>query len=199
MNVLKYLLIFFMVSNLSAQSYEKTDVYTSIVTTVIGDLNKDSLADMVMVTQDTVAESAPYKLQVFFGLLNGDYKLMVETTKAIGVQFPNGRGWLTGNGFSGVVISKGVLTIENELLRGHFEHKFRFQNGDFELIGFSYGSSDGNGMVSSIDFNLSTGIRIETQEPYNDSDEPVTKKTAKIIIRPLPKLQDFIPFENEYY
>lgn len=33
---------------------------------VLGDLNKDNLPDKVIVTQDTLNENAPYRLQVFF-------------------------------------------------------------------------------------------------------------------------------------
>ncbi|MGF2414650.1 MAG: hypothetical protein ACQUYJ_20100, partial [Ferruginibacter sp.] len=86
----------------------------------------------------------------------------------------------------------------NQLLRGNFEHQFRFQNGNFELIGFSKVSSDGQGTITSIDFNLSTGLRIETRERY-DTDKVLSRSKKKVVIRPLPKLQEFTPLENEWY
>ena len=67
--------------------------YTQTVTTnhnfnhkvmeVEGDLNKDSLPDKAIVTQDTLNENAPYRLQVFFKEPNGKYKLIVTSTKII--------------------------------------------------------------------------------------------------------------------
>jgi len=166
---------------------------------VVGDLNKDSLPDKVIVTQDTLNQKAPYKIEVFFKEPNGKFKLIVSSTKLIEAQYPDGRdGYFTGTAFSEVTIIKGILSVNMELLRGHFEHKFRYQNGNFELIGFSEVFSDGQGVMTTTDFNLSTGIRIEKSERY-DTDKLLSLKKKKILIRPLPKLQDIIPFENQYY
>ncbi len=166
---------------------------------VAGDLNKDSLPDKVLVTQDTLNEKAPYKLEVFFKEPSGKFKLIVSSTKLIEPQFPDGRdGYFTGSAFSEVTILKGVLSVNIELLRGHFEHKFRYQNGHFELIGFSEVVSDGQGVMTTTDFNLSTGIRIEKSERY-DRNKLLSFKKKKILIRPLPKLQDITPMENELY
>ena len=166
---------------------------------VAGDLNKDNLPDKVIVTQDTLNENAPYRLQVFFKEPSGQFKLIVTSTKIIEPQYPNGRnGYRTGNGFSDVTIKNGVLSVNFELLRGHFENKFRFQNEYFELIGFSEVYSDGQGVMTTTDFNLSTGIRIEKSERY-DTDKVLSNTKKKILIRPLPKLQDVTPMENELY
>lgn len=166
---------------------------------VDGDLNKDNLADKVVITQDTVNANAPYRLEIFFKEPNGQYKLIVSSIKIIEPQYPDGRdGFRTGNGFSDVTIKKGVLSVTIQLLRGHYEHKFRFQEGNFELIGFSEVSSDGQGVMESIDFNLLTGIRIEKSERY-DTDKVISNKKKKIILRPLPKLQEVVPMENELY
>jgi hypothetical protein len=100
-------------------------------------------------------------------------------------------------GVTEVTIQNGVLSVKFELLRGHFEHKFRFQNGNFELIGFSEVYCDWQVMTTTY-FNLSTGIRIEKLEHY-DTDKILSSKKKKILIRPLPKLQDVIPMENELY
>lgn len=166
---------------------------------VIGDLNKDNLPDKVIVTQDTLNENAPYRLQVFFKEPNGEFKLIVTTTKIIEPQYPNGRNsYQTGNGFSSITIENGILSVNFKLLRGHFVHKFRFQNGNFELIGFSEAYSDGLGVMTIIDFNLSTGVRIEKSERY-DTDKVLSNTKKKIMIRPLPKLQDITPMKNRLY
>ena len=66
------------------------------------------------------------------------------------------------------------------------------------MIGFYKIYADGFSEDQTIDFNLLTGIRIEKTENYQ-TDEVIRKTKKKILIRPLPKLQDVIPFENELY
>ena len=183
------LLIFLIIFQLD--TFAQTDTsklnFDHKVMEVEGDLNKDNLVDKVVVTQDTLNENAPYRLQIFFKEPNGRSRLIVTSTKIIEPQYPDGRdGYRTGNGFSDVTIHNGVLSVNFGLLRGHFEHKFRFQNGNFELIGFSEVYSDGQGVMTTTDFNLSTGIRIEKSERY-DTDKILSSTKKKILIRPLPK------------
>ena len=182
-----------------SQSKNLKDNFTVDVTEVKGDLNKDNLIDKVVVKQDTLNENSPYQLEIYFAKPNGDFELIVSSTKIIEAQYPEGKnGYRTGNGFYNITIKKGIVSVNFELLRGHFEHKFRFQNGNFELIGFSKVYSDGQGIIATTDFNLSTGIRIEKSERY-DVEKVISNTKKKILIRPLPKLQDVKPFENELY
>lgn len=169
------------------------------ITEVEGDLNQDNLPDKVIVTQDTLSETAPYRLQIFFKQPNGDFKLIVSSTKIIKPQYPEGReGYSSEDFFSNVTIKNGILSINSDLLRGYTTHKFRFQNGNFELIGYTANYSDGRGEMTKTDFNLSTGIHITKTQRY-DRDKVLSNEKEKIWIRPLPKLQDIIAGENEYY
>ncbi|MCV9931584.1 hypothetical protein OIU80_04765 [Flavobacterium sp. LS1R47] len=200
MNKAILFLLVFITSSLIAQKNNQKDKFVVQIKKVKGDLNKDNLADLVVVTQDTINEKAPYKVEVFFAQPNGAFKQIVSTTKAIDNQYPEGKnGYYNGNSFYDITIEKGILTIKNELTRGNFEHKFRYQNNNFELIGFSEVYSDGQGTMGMVDFNLSTGIRVSSTERYDDSNEKPTKTQKKILIRPLPKLQNFAPFTTEFY
>lgn len=192
-----FLLFLFLFSiTLSAQK----DNFNKEIAKAKGDLNKDGLIDYAEVLQDTLNEKYPYKINIYFAEQNGSFKLNTSSTQAIDPQYPEGKnGYNNGNSFYEIKIVKGILIISNELIRGHFEHKFRYQNGNFELIGFSEVYSDGQGTMGTIDFNLSTGIRLKTTEPYGQDDFPVTHTKKKIVIKPLPKLQDFAPFKTEYY
>jgi hypothetical protein len=164
-----------------------------------GDLNKDGHDDLVVVTQDTKDSKRPYRLQVFFKNADGKNDLVVSTDKAIAPAFPDGNTGGPGDEpFGDITINNGVLTIEIQLLRGHYEHKFRYQNGNFELIGFSDGESDGHGTISTVDFNLSTGLRLEKEERY-DTDLVMRNEKKTVMVRPLPKLQDFQPLQNKMY
>jgi hypothetical protein len=128
-----------------------------------------------------------------------NYKLIVSSTRIIAPQYPDGRNeYTTANAFLDVTIEKDVLSVNFELMRGHYEHRFRYQNGNFELIGFSMVYSDGFGVMTITDFNLSTGNRIEKTERY-DTGKLLSVSKKKILIRPLPKLQDVVPMENDLY
>lgn len=200
MNKIVLLLFIFISSSLMAQKRSSNDNFIVQIKKATGDLNKDNLDDLVIVTQDTIDKKAPYKLSVFFAHPNGAFKEIISTTKAIDPQYPEGKdGYYNGQSFYDIAIEKGILTIKNELTRGNFEHKFRYQNTNFELIGFSETYSDGQGTMGTVDFNLSTGIRVSTTERYDDSDEKPTRSQKKILIRPLPKLQHFTPFTTEFY
>jgi hypothetical protein len=176
-------------TNLFAQNF------THLVAQAKGDLNKDGLADLAEVKQDTLADTAPYRLQIFFAQPGGKLKLITSSTQIIAPQFPNGKdGYRTGEGFDSIVIKNNVITIKNQLLRGNFNHKFRYQNGYFELIGFNMIYSDGLGTMTYTDFNLSTGVRLYKEERYDTGKILINKKEKKLI-RPLPKLENFVPFE----
>ena len=194
-----YLLLITSLTGINAQVIKKDKKFSKEITQVVGDLNKDSINDKVIVIQDTVNEKRPYKLQVYFGQSNGDYKLFISTDKAICPQFPDGKsGADDENDPPEITIKKGILIISIQQLRGHYEHKYRFQNGNFELIGFSSVGYDGQGTISSIDFNLSAGIKIEKEESAA-TDKVISSSKKKILIRPLPWLGDFEPLENDEY
>lgn len=69
-----------------SQTKNKKDTFTFLVTKVLGDLNKDNLEDKVIVTQDTINQNSPYKLQIFFAQPNGGFKLIATSTKIIAPQ-----------------------------------------------------------------------------------------------------------------
>lgn len=197
----RLLLINFILISFLANSQKKNvkENFNFKITEVKGDFNNDKVDDKVLVTQDTINEKAPFKLEIFFANSNGDYKTIATSTKIIAPQYPNGRGgFLTGNSLENITIKKNILIVNYGLLRGHLAHKFRFQNGNFELIGYSAGYLDDPKIIKMIDFNLSTGIRIEKTGEVG-SDKIVNQSTTKVIIRPLPKIQDVEPFENDLY
>jgi hypothetical protein len=173
--------------------------FNQIITTAKGDLNEDKLPDSVIVLQDTTNEYRPYRLQVFFKTPASSYKLVVQNDSAIEVEFPNGKeGFLTGTKFSHINIKNGVLAINTELLRGYYEYKFRYQNGYFALIGFIQTYSDGQGIMTTTDFNLSTGAMHEKMERYDT--EKIISNTKKIIkIKTLPDLKGFTPHSTTLY
>lgn len=192
--------LFAVLFGLAAVAGAQTKPFAQHIQKVTGDLNKDQRADYVLVTQDTLQDTAPYRLQVFFAQADGSHKQVVSTDKAIRPEFPNGRAKHTwGDGFAQLSIHSGILWIEMGLIRGHYEHKFRFQNGHFELIGYTYVNSDGLGTIYSTDFNLSTGVHIHKKEPYGLSGEKASTETKKMLLRPLPALETFDADADVHY
>ncbi|MFC3563251.1 hypothetical protein [Pedobacter jamesrossensis] len=115
----------------------------------------------------------------------------------IGAEYPNGKNGLRSEAsFDTITIKNKVIAIRIQLTRGMFIHKFRYQNGNFELIGFTSVNSDGLGTMSEDDFNLSTGIKYVKAEHYA-TEKVLFNRKEKKLIRPLPKLQEFVPFEKD--
>lgn len=185
----RLLLINFILFHFFANS-QKTNVkeiYNFKITEVKGDLNNDKLDDKVIVVQDTINEFGPFKLEIFFANPNGVYESIATSTKIIAPQYPNGRdGFLSGNKLENITIKKNILIVNYGLLRGHFQHKFRFQNGNFELIGYSATYLNDPQIIRIIDFNLSTGIRFEKLANVG-SDEMEIKPTKKNTYKTITK------------
>lgn len=199
MKKLQYFLLLFLFvqSQVYGQRLEKKNNFNHKIVEVSGDLNKDNLADKIIVTQDTLAEIAPYRLQIFLAQPNKTYKLYVTSTKLIEPKYPNGReGFSSGSKLADITIKNNILTIGFDLIRGTFKYKFRSQNGNFELIGYTEAQSSGHGRIYFTDFNLSTGIKNEKTQNY-ETDEIMSNTKTKILIRPLPKIRNIIPFEND--
>lgn len=138
---LLFLLLFLPVINVFAQQESSFD---RIVITKNGEINNDELLDQIVVTQDTISEFKPYRLEIYFGTKKGGEKLILRTDKAIQPDFPVGKeNILTGEGFYGIELKDHILTIKHVLSRGFKEHKFKFRNGKFEMIEYNYIKSDG--------------------------------------------------------
>ena len=195
---LTLLFILLIIFQLEAQNNSKVDPYNYVVEEVFGDLNKDGRQDKILITQDTGNEKAPYKLQIFFNDSEGFKKAFVSTTTFIPPKYPNGKeDYRVFSSLGTVQIEQGILKITFEMIRGTYTYKFRFQNGNFELIGYTEVGLAAGGIYTN-DFNLSTGIRNRKTESV-DTNKILSREKEKLVIRPLPKIQDIIAYENDDY
>ena len=195
---IKYLIILFFPFFGIAQN-SSTNNIVNVIALAEGDLNNDGIPDLAVVTQDTLSDYRPYELSVFIVDEKGLVKLKVRTKQAIEPQYPDGvEGYKAGIGFESVLINKGELLIANQLLRGHYQHKFRFQNNNFELIDYAYVSSDGLGKIYEINYNLASGELRELTTSY--IDDVILKDSKRILkLDKLPTLDNFKPFSGDYY
>jgi len=159
-----------------------------------GDLNKDGLIDKTVIMMDTIDTAVPLRLQIFFLQPNKKFKMVFSSTDVIEPQYVNGVH--TKNQIPYFFIENGFLLMSTEKNDVRFEYKFIYKNGIFKLIKVSSVVYDGRNSTTETVFNLLTGVRTETTMLL-DSDKILKKNTKKIMIRPLPTLQNLKTFGNK--
>ncbi len=192
---LLFLLFFLPIINSFAQNESNFDHF---VMSEIGKINNDKTLDSVAVTQDTINEKRPYRLEIFFGEDDKNKKLVLMTEKAILPDFPGGRNVSNGERFWEIEIIDRNLWIKHELLRGHFEHKFQYRDGKFKLMEYNSVASDGRGKIFYQNLDFLTGIR-RTQTDSYEQDKVLKKEEEFIKIKGKPDLSNFEPESNRFY
>jgi len=182
---------------LSAQKGMVKDNYSYQVRDEDGDLNNDGKEDKVLVMMDTIDETRPLKLQIFLSQPDGKLILAVSSTKIIEPQYPaENKGEPNGFQVPSFFIEHGILQMRSEIESGNITYDFKYKNGNFELIHVS--KLTNNSTKAYVDeyttftdtqFDLVTGIRTETDDKLG-SKKPLAVRKKKVLIRPLPKIQD---------
>ncbi|MFG4001995.1 hypothetical protein [Flavobacterium aquidurense] len=191
----KTLLIFFILTQITiyGQTQKLKDTFTITIRNEEGDLNNDGLIDKVLLKMDTINETQPLKLEIYFLQKDRKYKLNVSTEKLMRPQYPNGK--YGGDQIPDVLIEEGYLFIGSEIGKNHFWHKFKFNKGYFELHEITNVVWDGKNTTET-EFNLLTGKRTEITKPLS-SEKILKQTTKKIIVKPLPKINDFRAFDSK--
>ncbi|TBO42686.1 hypothetical protein [Pedobacter kyonggii] len=159
-----------------------------------GDLNKDGLIDKTVIMMDTIDTAVPLRLQIFFLQPNKKFKLVFSSTDVIEPQYVNGVH--TKNQIPYFFIENGFLLMNTEKNDVRLAYKFSYKNGTFQLIKVSSVVYDGKNSTTETVFNLLTGVRTETTMLLG-SEKILKKNTKKIMIRPLPTLQNLRTFGNK--
>ena len=143
-----------------------------------GDLNKDGIEEKVIVynTTDTTADGIVRELEIF-RWINNEWKLWEKSGNAIK---KSQEGGMMGDPFEGIEIDKGLLIIYfsgGSSWKWNYTDKYRFQNDEFELIGYSGNYGKLCEYWETVDFNLVTGKVIYKKE-YEDceKDQQVYKR-----------------------
>ena len=155
---------------------------------VSGDLNKDGRRDLALILEyaDSVVEtdangdrvkSRPRILLIMFrDSGSNNYSLMVHQNQFI---LRAGEVYPSRDSYEGMEIDHGVLRINFDFVRGFQTYKFRWQKGDFYLIGLCiHGQTrivkknTGNGRLCLRVQELSCGI----------SAEPIAWTSSKFFI-----------------
>ncbi|MEC5173813.1 hypothetical protein [Chryseobacterium nepalense] len=159
----------------------------TVIETVDGDLDGDYIPEKVIVynTKDTTDFGNFREIQIL-KRVNQKWTIMEKSRNAI---LKSKDGGMMGDPYQSTEIKNGILMITQaggSSWKWGYTDKYRFQNGHFELIGYSSGSGKPEEYWIDIDFNLSTGKLIfdkeveNTEEYGNSKSEIFIKKGMKI-------------------
>ena len=153
---------------------------------VMGDMNKDGIADMAL-----MANSDQPVFAIYFGTADGKLKLWKEYSKLL----PVSESEDCTNNFTFEISSRGALTItiQPECSQGSYtteisRYTYRYQNGDFFLIGKENESIQRNtGEAELVSENYLTWKR-QVKKSNVFSDKPGVEKWTRLSRKPLEKL-----------
>lgn len=115
-------------------------------------------------------------------------------------------GGLKGDPFDTMLVDNGVLVIRHfggSRSTWDYTHRFRFQDGDWRLIGVTNITGANCEVIETYDYNLSTGgINYEKlvencDEGYDTRKVTKTNKTFTNKLKELPRLEGFRPGSNK--
>lgn len=137
----------------------------------VGDLNKDGINEKVIVynTNDTTEDGIVRELQIF-RLINSEWRLWKKSSYAIK---KSREGGMMGDPFAGIDIVKGLLVIHfdgGSSWKWNYTDKYRLQNGEFELIGYTRIYGKLCEYWEDVDFNIMTG-KITFKKEYEDCEK----------------------------
>ena len=196
----KHLLLLFFVLFIFTHSFGQENIipkeYRSIKE-IYGDLNKDSVDEKVVVynVSDTEDEDEGIDREiVIFKKEDKNWKIWHRSKTAIGNSKDGG---MMGDPFEDIEIKNGILLISQSggsSWKWRHIDKYRFQNNDFELIGYVSNAGKACEYWEDVDYNISIG-KIIIKKEYEDCDkaQEIYKKENEEFIY---KLKNKITLEN---
>jgi hypothetical protein len=193
------LLLFLAGTNAYSQKTVSKDNYTSQVQKEEGDLNHDKQNDKVMVEMDLKDETRPLRLQIFLSQPDKKLQIVVSSTKIIESQYPTDKkGEHNGNQIPDFFIEEGNLKMLTDINNRKSSYEFRLKQNNFELIKISRVLWDGKNKTFETEIDLIAKTKIEFEQELG-SDEILNKRTTKIKVSLLPKIQDLNFSDLEQY
>lgn len=154
---------------------------STVIETVDGDLDGDQIPEKVIIynTKDTAEYGNIREIQIL-KKVDGKWTILEKSRNAI---LKSGDGGMMGDPYQDTEIRKGILMITQaggSSWKWGYTDKYRFQNGRFELIGYSSSSGKPEEYSTDVDFNLSTGQLTFEKEVENTKEYGPSKKETLI-------------------
>lgn len=202
-------------TSLYAQNLKNFSVpkgYTKIIETK-GDLDKDGKEEIVLVFDTNLKTSDDRNLEgtmdykrVFYILKyeNGILKIWKENSTLL---FSSGTGFYPSDNSLEINIKKGSLHIAQSFFTNSrhtqkYKHTFRFQNGDFYLIGSHDHFEDTCDFSFTNEINFSTGqVIVDREYSSCDDDTKVPENSHKEFSHKFPtliKMNDFFIGDHKF-
>ena len=188
----------------------------SIIDSVKGDLNKDGIDELVVAynTQkenDGTFEGVPREL-IIYKKKNAAWSVWKKSKQAL---YGSRSGGMMGDPFGEIKIENNILYVDQNggsSWKWGRTDKYRYQDGEFYLIGFNSNYGRPCDYWTEVDFNLSTGKIIVKKEYENcdsgdqvidkEENETFNKKGLKITIdkRDEKEIKIITPkYKHEFY
>ncbi|MGN7709047.1 hypothetical protein [Chryseobacterium sp. 22543] len=208
-------LAFLSVTSLPAQNLKNFSVpkgYTQIVEAK-GDLDKDGKDETILIFNTNIKASDKQNLEgtndykrVFYILKKGNSGLKVWNENST-LLFSSGFGFYPSDNTLEINIKNNCLIIEQQFFTNsrhtqQYKHTFRFQNGDFYLIGSHDHFEDTCEFSFTNEINFSTGqVIVDREYSSCDDDTKVPENSHKEFSHKFPaliKMNDFLIGDHKF-
>jgi hypothetical protein len=201
------ILVLFMFSFMPCISQEnkkfeinKTPNSFKILDEIEGDLDKDGVSEKVIVYDTEKETDFGTERQIYIYKKNNDKWELWE--KSIGAILPSQHGGMMGDPFEGISIERNCIVIHHfggSRQKWNYTHRFRYQSGDFQLIGATVNFGSPCDYFFTFDYNLSNG-KINYEKETEDCENENSKIEKEEMIRKLetlPTMNGFYPGNTE--
>ena len=178
----------------------KTPNSFKILDEIEGDLDKDGVSEKVIVYDTEKETDFGTERQIYIYKKNNDkWKLW---KKSIGAILPSQHGGMMGDPFEGIAIERNCIVINHfggSRQKWNYTHRFRYQSGDFQLIGATVNFGSPCDYFFTFDYNLSNGkinYKKETEDCENENSKIEKKKMVRKL-ETLPTMNGFYPGNTE--
>jgi hypothetical protein len=201
------ILVLFIFSSMSCTSQEnqkieinKTPNSFKILDEIEGDLDKDGVSEKVIVYDTEKETDFGTERQIYIYKKNNDKWELWK--KSIGAILPSQHGGMMGDPFEGISIERNCIVIHHfggSRQKWNYTHRFRYQSGDFQLIGATVNFGSPCDYFFTFDYNLSNG-KINYEKETEDCENENSKIEKEEMIRKLetlPTMNGFYPGNTE--
>ncbi|TYB78955.1 hypothetical protein [Bizionia myxarmorum] len=172
--------ILFFIFNVNAYGQEASHVnQNNIIEEKMGDLDNDGIDEKVIISETNSLTDFGNVREI--RILKNEEGKWVEWVKTQNAILKSEEGGMMGDPFQGIEILDGVLNISffgGSSWKWSYTDKYRFQNNQFELIGYTSTYFKLCEHWSSVDFNLITGKLIckKEYEACENQESEIYKK-----------------------